>query len=153
MKSKVVLALLLAGVALGVDAGQLYKWVDSSGKVHYTDQPGPGDAAGKPLNVDASPAPVADAPKAPAQSLAEKDREARKRKAAEAEAQAKKDKAEADKKQKEYNCLRARESQRTLQLGGRLSQYDDAGQLVVMDDEARQRAMVDAQKSVDSWCK
>jgi hypothetical protein len=152
MKSRILLALLLAGMALGANAGQVYKWVDASGKVHYTDQPGPGDG-GKQVNVDVSSAPSVVGDKPAPQSLAEKERDARKRKAGEDEAKVKKEKEAADKKAREYNCARARESLRTLELGGRLTRYDEAGELVVMDDAARQQSTVEAQKSIDAWCK
>ena len=36
---KVVLAVLLAGVAAMAAAETVYKWVDGSGQVHYTDLP------------------------------------------------------------------------------------------------------------------
>ena len=36
---KVVLAFLMAGVAAMAAAETVYKWVDSSGQVHYTDLP------------------------------------------------------------------------------------------------------------------
>jgi hypothetical protein len=153
MKSRILLALLLTSMALGANAGQVYKWVDASGKVHYTDQPGPGDAGDRQVNVSAPSSPVVDVEKPATQSVAEKEREARKRKAGEDEAKAKKEKEVADKKQREYNCARARDSLRALEQGGRLSRYDEAGELVVMDDAARQQSAVDAQKSVDSWCK
>lgn len=37
-----VLLVCLASLSLGVQAGELYRWVDSSGKVHYGDAPPPG---------------------------------------------------------------------------------------------------------------
>jgi hypothetical protein len=153
MKSRILLTLLLAGMALGVNAGQVYKWVDASGKVHYTDQPGPGDAGGKQVNVDVSSAPSVVGEKSAPQSLAEKERDARKRKSGEDEAKVKKEKEAADKKTRESNCARARESLRTLELGGRLTHYDESGELVVMDDAARQQSAAEAQKDIDSWCK
>ena len=36
---KVVLAFLMAGIAAVAAAETVYKWVDSSGQVHYTDLP------------------------------------------------------------------------------------------------------------------
>lgn len=41
-KSVLLLSLLL--VSLNVAAGQLYRWVDAEGKVHYTDEPPPASA-------------------------------------------------------------------------------------------------------------
>jgi hypothetical protein len=48
--SGIVGALLLAGVAAMAGAETVYKWVDSSGQVHYTDLP-PGQAGARVLGV------------------------------------------------------------------------------------------------------
>ena len=48
--SRVVCALLLAGVAAVAGAETVYKWVDTAGQVHYTDLP-PRQAGAKILGV------------------------------------------------------------------------------------------------------
>ncbi|MEW5944069.1 MAG: DUF4124 domain-containing protein [Pseudomonadota bacterium] len=153
---KIALISLLACLSLAAHGEQLYKWVDSDGKVHYTDQPPPAKAEKKPLNIKVQPAAqtaVGEEKKPVAKSTAEKEQEFRQRRVAAEEAQAKREKEQADAREKERNCAQARGNLRNLQEGGRTVQYDAKGEKVYLDDTARQQAIVDAQKAVDSWCK
>jgi hypothetical protein len=135
---------------------QVYKWVDSQGNVQYSDQP-PASAKGtKKLNVNPQPsaAPVSKeaSPKA-AKTTAEKEMEFRKRHVESEEAKAKEAKAEADAKIRQQNCAQARGQLRALQEGRRIVKYNDAGERVFLDDQARPEETARAQKAVDDWCK
>jgi hypothetical protein len=79
--------------------------------------------------------------------------EFRKRRMQEDEARAKQEQAQREAKQREQNCIQAKNNLRTFQEGGRIYTYDEKGERAYMDDAARERALVDAQKAVDSWCK
>lgn len=153
MKSSFLSILFLAGFGLAAHAEQINKWVDSEGKVHYSDQPVPEKAKAKSLNIGTQPAAPAAEGKASAQSMADKEQEYRKRKAAESDAKAKQEKADAEVRLKEKNCAGARGNLRTLLDEGRLVQINAAGEREYMDDTTRQRAIQDAQKSIDEWCK
>lgn len=145
----VACALAAAGAHADVN-----KWVDSEGRVHYSDQPPPASAKPQPLNI--KPAPAANTPQpgeAAPKTTAEKEVEFRKRRAQEEEARVKQEKAQQDANQKQQNCTQAQNNLRNLQAGGRLYTYDEKGERAYMDDAARQKAIADAQKAVDSWCK
>lgn len=151
MKPRYFLALLLAGLVFSVSAEQINKWVDAEGKVHYSNQPPPAQVKSKVLDIKNQP--LSGEEKSTTPSTADKEMESRKRKAAEAEAKAKQEKTAADARQKEQNCNNARNNLRSLQEGGRMVQYNAAGEREIMDDSARQQAITEAQNSVDAWCK
>jgi hypothetical protein len=135
---------------------QVYKWVDAAGNVQYSDQP-PASAKGtKKLSADPQPsaAPVnkESSPKA-AKTMADKEMEFRKRRVESEEAKAKQAKADADAKVRQQNCAQARGQLRSLQEGRRIVKFNDAGERVFLDDQARPEETARAQKSVDDWCK
>jgi len=136
---------------------QVFKWVDASGKVHYSDQPPPSSATGpKKLNVPSQPTPPAEQQgnKASAgKSISEKEMEFRKRRVEGEEAKAKQGKAEADAKLSQQNCAQARGNLRSLQEGRRITKYNDAGERVYLDDDVRSQETARAQKDVETWCK
>ncbi|MEO1768022.1 DUF4124 domain-containing protein [Thiobacter aerophilum] len=134
-----------------VASGELYRWVDAQGKVHYSDSPPPADAkSGKTLPAPPSPA---SAPAGTTKSWQEKDMEFRQRRAAEAEAQAKKEKEAEEARQKQANCETARKNLRLLESGQRVVTTNDQGEREFLDDAARQKAINDARKGVETWCK
>lgn len=141
--------LFLAAMAASTCAhAEITKWVDSEGRVHYSDQP-PSTGKTETLKIQSSPAPSP----AKEKGTAEKETEFRKRRAADQEAQAKQEKEQQEAKQKQENCTQARNTLRKLQEGGRSYSYDDKGERVYLDDAARQKAISQAQQSIDSWCK
>lgn len=152
MRPRFLLVLSAVGLSLAANAEQVHKWVDAEGKVHYSDQPAPDKSKDKTLTITTKP--LSGANEKPAtQGLAEKEQEFRKRKAAEAEAKAKQEKSDAEAKKKAQNCEQARNNLRTVQEGGRIVRYNEAGEREYLDDTGRQQAIVDAQKSVEEWCK
>lgn len=144
-------ALLLATLLFAIAAhGEMYKWVDPQGNVHYSDQPPPNVKA-KPLNVQLPPSSAA--PANAEKSLADQEMSFRKRRQEEQAAEKKEAQQEAQAKQKQDNCNQAQGYLRTLQAGGRIFTYDASGNRQYMDDASRQKAMEKAQKDVDQWCK
>lgn len=135
-------------------AAEMYRWVDSQGRVHYSDEPPP--AGAKSSKTVTPPPPSSYAPSGEgvkAKTWQEKDMEFRQRQSAQAEAQAKKEKEEADAKQKKQNCENARKSLQALESGQRVSVPNEKGEQQLMDDAARQKAIAEARKAVDTWCK
>jgi len=151
MKLKFLLTLLLTGLAFAAHAEQINKWVDAEGKVHYSNQPPPDSAKSKVLNIKNQP--LSGEEKSTIPSTADKEMEFRKRRAAEAEAKAKQEKTATEARQKEQNCNNARNNLHSLQEGGRIVQYNAAGEREIMDEAAHQQAIAEAQNSVDAWCK
>ncbi|HTS52640.1 MAG TPA: DUF4124 domain-containing protein [Burkholderiales bacterium] len=136
----------------------LYKWTDENGKVHYSDQPPPGDVKKSETIKQPSPAPTAPAvagakPSAAAKTPAEQEMEFRRRRleAAEAEAKAKKDAQDAEDKKR--NCERATAQVASLQRGGRVTRPGPNGEQIYLNDDEIAKELINARRSADSWCK
>lgn len=135
-----------------------YVWLDDKGIKQFSDRPPPPGvpekrilkAPGKPRfnpNAPAEAEPSAEAAAAkPAPTLAERNADFNKRKseAAEAEKQAA---ANAQRKADEAaNCDAARQNQRALDQGLRLSTYDKNGERGYMNDQQREELRKNTQK-------
>ncbi len=145
----VLLAAAMLLIATSAQA-QLYRWVDESGKVHYTDTPPPPKTkSSKTLAIPNQPAAEPPAGK----SVAEQERDYRKRMSEAAEAEAKKKTEEEQAKVRAANCQAARNNLKALEETGRVFTYDAKGERVYMDDAQRQKAMDDARKAIAEWCK
>jgi len=164
----VVLGFGLVGLALCAAAAnaQQYKWKDSRGRTVYGDLP-PAGVKATPISSVSAPA----APAAPAGSggtetgakgaakdakpltPAEQEMEFRRRVKEAQEAAAKKakeDQAERDKKQ---NCELAREQERTLASGQRVSRVDEKGERYYVNDAQRAQELSQARRSISEWCR
>ena len=143
---KRLIALAFAIAFLPAAWGQLYKWVDKEGKVHYSDTP-PTTQDSKQLNVQAGGGTGAPPPAAQKDKEAEKGRLDNKDTAT---------KAEDDVKRAAYNqdrCNRARGYLKTLNDGGRIVNYDAKGERQILDDAQIESEKGRAQKAVDESCK
>ena len=136
----------------------LYKWTDENGKVHYSDQPPPGDVkksetVKQPKLAPSAPAVAGAKPSDTAKTPAQQEMDFRKRRleAAEAEAKAKKETEAAEEKKR--NCERATAHVASLQHGGRFTRPGPNGEQIYMNDEEIAKELVNARKSADSWCK
>ena len=133
----------------------VYKWVDSDGTVHYSDQPAPATTPEQTLNIRSgtTTGPDAGANKAPAnKSYIEQDAEFRKRQVEADEKRAKEQKALADAQNRQKNCDMAMANMRALQSGQRITRTNDQGERYYLDDSQRQQDIATTQKSIDSWC-
>lgn len=139
------LSLLLGLVLSGPAWGDIYKNVDSNGEVHYSDSPLP-DAK----KLDLPPPPAADHA---GPSLADQERAFRQRRVDREEAEKKQQQQQAKAKRERDNCRAARDNLRTLQQGSRIYRYDAEGKRVYLDDQARRKAIGEAQRNIRSWCK
>lgn len=151
--NRFLLVLLLLTLPFAAFA-EMYRWVDGQGRVHYSDQPPPKGA--KSSSTVAAPPPPSYSPSGEgtqAKTWQEKDAEFRQRQSAQAEAQAKKEKEEADAKQKKQNCEIARKQLQILESGQRVSDVNPQGEREYLDDAARKKAIEDARRTVDTWCK
>lgn len=123
------------------DAGQMYRWVDKDGRVHFSDQPPPtGVKQSEQLALPATPQPFNEATTTAADSAAERaaklrqsadgmqaDRQARQQQKAE---------AAADKAKREQACARAK---------AELSKFDTANLKFMVDENNERRAMSDSE--------
>jgi len=159
MNKLLTLALLLSMLPAW---GAVYKWVDESGRVHYTDQPPPGGAkrqetvtTRKPATAPTATTPGADGEKAAAtgpKSVADQEMEFRKRRLEAAEAEAKRQKEAEAAEEKKRNCSQARNRLASLENGGRVSKYGPNGEIIYLSDAEIAREVSEARKVADSWC-
>jgi len=159
------LCLLCAGLA---GAQTQWKWRDAAGRIQYSDRPPPASVPDKsilarPLATPAntSPTPAASAPTsaaapasaAPGNKAVEPALEEKRRQAAAAEAA--KRQAEEDKlaRQRQENCLRARDYARSLESGQRITRTNAQGEREFLDDAQRARELIRAREVIGSECR
>ncbi|MDA8095349.1 MAG: DUF4124 domain-containing protein [Betaproteobacteria bacterium] len=130
--------------------GQIYKWTDSTGLVHYTDQP-PATAQAVPLSLEAASAPSSGTA-ASSGGWQAQEKALDKHLAAKKAAHDRQAKEEAQKQTERANCAQAQGTLRTLQAGGRIATVNAQGEREFMDDQARVAAIATAQQSVAQWC-
>jgi len=152
MRQLLTIVSMLA-LATAAQAG-VTRWVDAEGKVHYSDKtPPPTAMSQKTLDLKDSPAqPKADS-KGVEKSLAEKGLESRKRRVQAEETAAKQARDQEEAKSRKANCEQARNQLQALQEGQRVSKFDEKGERVFLEDNDRPKAIEEAKKSADSWCK
>lgn len=149
-------------VALQASA-QMYKWVDSDGKVQYSDKPPPSNvkteklpvparAVGAPAAKAGNAAAPKDAAKAEPKTAAEQERAFRKRQLDAAKAQEDEAKKQADARDRAENCKRAKAALANLALGGRQVRMDQKGERVFLDDEQIARETARAREEAAAVC-
>jgi len=168
------LLLLAVACTWALGAAAQWQWIDKDGRKVFSDRPPPAEVPAKSILKQPGGAPVARPATTPEASSTEnatpaaaaskpaakpvaagKDKELEKRKAqAEAEEAAKK-KAEDDKRAKvrAENCERAKAAKATIDSGKPLRQANAQGELIFMDEAARNAELKRAQAIIDSDCK
>jgi hypothetical protein len=145
-------------------AAQMYKWVDSNGKIHYSDKPPPGNVKTEKLRTPAQPAsaPAASAPKDGAQkdtaktgpkSVAEQEQAFRKRQAEETKTEQEQAQKETEVRDRAENCKRAKAALANLELGGRQTRIDEKGERAFLSDAEIARAAAQARQEAADACK
>jgi hypothetical protein len=149
-------------VALQASA-QMYKWVDSDGKVQYSDKPPPSNIKTEKLRdpARAASAPAAsegkggtqkDAAKAAPKTAAEQDQAFRKRQLDAAKAQQEEAKKQAGARDRAENCKRANAALANLQIGGRQMRIDEKGERVFLDDQQIVQETAKAREEAAAAC-
>jgi hypothetical protein len=145
-------------------SAQMYKWVDSDGKVQYSDKPPAGNvkaeklrvpatrAAGAPAAKEGSAAAPKEAVKSEPKTAAEQERAFRKRQVDAAKAQEEEANKQAAARDKAENCKRAKAALANLALGGRQVRMDEKGERVFLDDEQIARETARAREDVAAAC-
>ena len=148
---------------LALPASAQYKWVDSSGLVHYSDKPPPGNIKTERLRPPPQPAstPAADdakgetekgAAKAGPMTAAEQEQAFRKRQADAAKEQERQAKKEAEARERAENCKRAKAAVANLELGGRQTRVNEKGERVFLTDQQINQETTRAQREADAAC-
>ena len=156
---KKIMLILLVLTSASAFAG-LSKWVDTDGKVHYSDQPPPANVKATVLRSTsgmAAPAATGDAaassaPAAP-KTIAEREAELKKAQQAKKEAADRAAQKQAEVEAREANCIAARKNLSMLQGGMRMMEIDDKGERFYLNDEQRQQRIAKAQQDISTYCK
>jgi len=155
-----LLTALACGCLLATPAlGELYKWTDAEGKVHYSDQPPPPNVK-QPLTIKpripAAPTAAPEAAGAPAaapKSYVEQDAEFNRRRVEAAEREAAAKKAADAAAEKKKNCAQAKAELARVQSGGRIARYNERGEPVYLSDAEIAQEIAHAKQVTASWCK
>lgn len=163
MTAKILPLSLLCGallLSLAPAAQAQWKWRDADGRVQYSDRPPPGHVAEKDIlarpSSSALRAMTAAAAAAPAAASGPASAAAPGKSASDA-AKAEKERKAADEKRRAElnaeNCRHAQEQLRMLDSGVRVSQVNDKGERVALDDAAKQAQIKQAQTVISVSCK
>lgn len=152
MLSRIFMLLTLSGVLYANSLqAEIYRWVDESGKVHFSDRPNDGAAhklqietrEGEPVDTDQQQ--YLDEQRDQQQRLLDAYREEREAREEE------RLKAEERERQRSQNCAYARNRLRQYD-GARLYQPLENGGRRYLDDNERQREMERVEEAVQRWC-
>jgi len=153
---------LLLFLALPASA-QLYKWVDSNGKVQYSDKPPPSNikteklrdsarAAGAPAASEGKGAAKQDAAKSGPKTVAEEEQAFRKRQLDAAKAQKEEGEKQAAVQDRAENCKRAKAALTSLEIGGRQMRIDDKGERAFLDEQQITQETARAKQEAAAAC-
>ncbi len=127
---------------------EVYKWVDETGKTHYSD---------KPHNDDAELIRLKKKPELDADHNIRVEKQRRLLEVLEGEHEdttQQKAQAAAEKRQREINCKKARKNLQNIKNAGFLyKKADDPRNPIVYSDEERSEITRKAKKAVETWCK
>jgi hypothetical protein len=144
-----LVALLILACLSPAAAGEIYRWTDAQGRVHFGDRPPAG--AGEALPLTSSPTPPAPEPDAGARR-AQRERLLR---AFEAERREREEQAaavRAETARRERNCRIARERLEGVRAAAYLFRRDGSGERVILDDTERAAAEAETEALVAQWC-
>ncbi|MFC6633618.1 DUF4124 domain-containing protein [Microbulbifer taiwanensis] len=136
-----VIALMLAATA---GAGELYRWVDKDGKVHFSDRP-PAEAAAENIEDELRPINTADA-------TAPRDRSVRRQQANPQQEYENRQRQQQQERQQKVAqaCNHARRELRMLQ--GRVAFIDGQGKEIKMTERERQQMAARLQGEIRRAC-
>lgn len=143
------LSALAAGMLIGASpAGAvLYKWVDSNGRVSYSDQPPPANVKAEIVNGAPPPA----APDA-VRAMASQEADLKKRQAQRAEDQKKAEKLRADAVAQQQECIEAKGRIRVYESDQLITRINEKGEQVYIDEATRARERERLQAQVRERC-
>ena len=155
MKPIILLSTAFAVIfaVLPVEAQQIYKWTDASGKTVVSDKPPPGQLPQpnpEPKAQDDSPSKPNATPKE--KSWVDRDLEFRQRQMERAEKEEKEKKEAAAAADKKENCDNARRRLKTLESGQRIAMVNDKGERYFMEDEQRAQDIKKTRALIDAKC-
>ncbi len=146
--------ILLLFTPMHVTGGQIYKWVDKHGKVHYGDRPRSENS--EEIKLKDNPRLESGTPGAGPTDEERREKRRRLLDAFEQERRGKQataaKKAEARKELKK-RCEVARQGLQERKDAQYLYRYDDSGNRVVISNEEREKATADLKRTIEKRCK
>ncbi|MGD8478050.1 MAG: DUF4124 domain-containing protein [Burkholderiales bacterium] len=148
------LGILLLASSVANSAGEMYRWVDENGQVHYSDQPPPANARSiKSLNSEGiNPPPSADDEVDAEPSYAQQEKAFEERQAQRAEERAEAARKKQEEEERKKNCELARSNYNTVNSGGRVMRVNAQGEREYLNDEEIDKAAAEARSNVEKWC-
>jgi hypothetical protein len=129
------------------------KWVDSNGKVHYSDQPPPPDAKPQTLRSFVDTQNSASSSVAAPKTVSEREADLKKVQKDKNEAADKSAQKQAAAEAQQASCAAAQQNMRALQEGVRMFEIDAKGERSYLDDKQREQRIAKAQKDISTYCK
>lgn len=149
-------AFLLASILLGVALlaplahGEVYRWVDTQGRVHFGDKP-PNKEAAESIAIKAQPKSATSAPT----EEARRDKQQRLLRAWKEERLQREEKAAKNREAQELrekNCHIAKDQLRTYRNASSLYDLDKNGNRRILSDAEYKTALNEAEEEVARWC-
>lgn len=151
MKTQViaVTAVLTLAVSSAALAGDIYKWVDDDGNVHYGDKP----AGTQPerLAIDSRPTDPARIA-AQTQARAEARTQAREEEAAAAAAGPSEEELQAEAQKRREACEKSRANMQRMVTARRLYREDESGERVYLDEAEMQASRQRVEDEISEFC-
>lgn len=142
----IVAALALSGTAA---AGQIYKWIDENGNVHYEDRP---TNAAQVARVDIRSRPT-DNEAVQARQAAQREANAvREQVRSEAPPEMSNAELRAEQEERARNCQMYRERLEAFDRSTRLYREDESGEREYLDEEQVQAARARVQEQIQEYC-
>jgi hypothetical protein len=131
----------------------LNKWVDSEGKIHYSDTVPPEASATQSVrNIAGKGSGESPSSGYSPKSLSEREAELRKSRLAKEKDSEKKAEQDARAETKSQNCEAARHNAKAIEDGMRIVTYDANGERTIMDDEARAKKLEESRQAISKNC-
>lgn len=146
--TRIMVAVLVAASLAGVAwAGDIYKWTDDEGNVHYGDRPAP-DGSYERLAIDSSPT---DHERVAARIEGRREA-ARERRAEAEEAAASEEERRQVEAERAEKCAMYKERLQKFLQSRRLYREDEDGERVYLDEEETLAARNQVQDRVEEYC-
>ncbi len=150
---KPLFMILLLVAPLYTSGGEIYKWMDKHGKVHYSDRPR--SEGSEKIRLKDNPEIESGATGAAPTDAERREKRRRLLEAFQqerAEKQAAAAKKTAEKKELRKKCTMARQELREMKEAGYLYDYDESGNRVILSKDERAKAVADLKRKIDKRC-
>jgi hypothetical protein len=149
----IVSTTLLAGIVLAAGspaAGEIYKWTDANGTVHYGDRPSGADSEQR-LDI-ASERTDPERIQQIVQARADARAERQEAEAAQAADEPSPEELRAEAEERAQKCTEYKDRLQKFVTSRRLYRHDENGERVYLDEEQTLAARADVQKKVEEFC-